>query len=321
MAQRGRKRYPWVKLWFEDLSDPVPHQLTIAEKGCWWGIQILAGNSPKRGKLMLTPTKPMTVDHIAQALSLSPDERPILDKTIEKMLDFGELAWNDDCLMVINWKAKQDVYPSDIPVELPEPQDEPDEPPEEIPEPICSELATNSLPNGSDLSPQQQAIPSELTPNSLPNNSELAPSSLPISSELAPNLLPLDERRKMIDVREKTKDIAPSELQQGFYEEIITKLNTAPSGKEKIAILGSLYKHCCGRDPPYERIGAIVKRANSDHGYVAQLMWQAAVVRPSGDFLSYVQGMLRGEKRGGKGEKGRVSATRKRDEFAAGTKW
>lgn len=109
-----RRRYPWVKLWFDDLGDAGMRQLTMAEKGCWWGMKILAGKSPERGKLQFSSGLPMTTDQIAQALGLPLDERPILDSTIKKMTNLGELHANSECLVIVNWKSEQEVYPSDF---------------------------------------------------------------------------------------------------------------------------------------------------------------------------------------------------------------
>jgi len=90
----------------------------------------------------------MTIDQIGAALSLGNGEKPILESIIDKMVYMEELAWVDDCLVITNWRAKQDVYPSDL-----SPKNETDD---------------------ADL------IPSELTPDELPIPSELTPDELPL---------------------------------------------------------------------------------------------------------------------------------------------
>jgi len=110
-----RKRLPWIKLWFEILGDPKMTRLTLAERGCWHEILLLAGQSPIRGKLMLTETEPMTLDDIAKALSLSPNEYPVLESCVEKLLKLDSLRWNEhNCLEVVHFKDRQEVYQSDL---------------------------------------------------------------------------------------------------------------------------------------------------------------------------------------------------------------
>lgn len=110
-----RKRLPWIKLWFEMLGDPKMTRLTLAERGCWHEILLLAGQSPVRGKLMLTESEPMTMDDIARALSLTPDEYPVLESCVGKLVKLNSLSWNEhNCLEVVHFIERQDKYPSDL---------------------------------------------------------------------------------------------------------------------------------------------------------------------------------------------------------------
>jgi len=112
---RGRRPLPWIKLWFDILGDPKMTRLSIAERGCWDGILLLAGQSPIRGKLMLTETKPMTLDDMAKALSLTHNEKRVLKSCISKMMELNSLRWNENnCLEVIHFKDRQEIYPSDF---------------------------------------------------------------------------------------------------------------------------------------------------------------------------------------------------------------
>ena len=111
---RGRRPYPWIKLWFDMLNDVKMNRLSIAERGCWTGILLLAGQSPERGKLLLTETEPMNTDDIAGALHLTPDEVPALESCISKLVALNSLRWNGHCLEVINFKKRQEVYESDF---------------------------------------------------------------------------------------------------------------------------------------------------------------------------------------------------------------
>lgn len=105
---RGRRPLPWIKLWFDILGDPKMTRLSGAEKWCWVGILLLAGQSPIRGELMLTKTQPMTVRDISQALNLTNREVSSLKSCISKMIELDSLRWNSsNCLEVINFEKRQ----------------------------------------------------------------------------------------------------------------------------------------------------------------------------------------------------------------------
>ena len=112
---RGRRPLPWIKLWFEMLNDVKMNRLSAAEKWCWTGILLLAGQPPERGKLLLTETEPMTTGDIASALRLTTEEIPALENCIAKLVALKSLKWNNHCLEVINFKKRQEVYESDLP--------------------------------------------------------------------------------------------------------------------------------------------------------------------------------------------------------------
>ena len=115
VLMKGRKRLPWIKLWFEMLGDPKMTRLTLAERGCWHEILLLAGQSPIRGKLMLTETEPMTFEDVAKALRLTPDEFAVLQSCVEKLVKVNSLNWNEhNCLEVTHFTERQEKYPSDF---------------------------------------------------------------------------------------------------------------------------------------------------------------------------------------------------------------
>jgi len=111
---KGRRPLPWIKLWFDMIGDPKMTQLSAAEKWCWVGILLLAGESPCRGKLMMTETKPMTENDIFQSLSLTQKEKKSLKSCILKMIELDSLRWNESCLEVIHFKQRQEVFESDL---------------------------------------------------------------------------------------------------------------------------------------------------------------------------------------------------------------
>ena len=109
-----RRPLPWIKLWTDILHKPKMRRLTAIERCCWYELLALAQESPKPGKLLLTPTIPLTLDDIALALHLSPDERPALDSMVSKMIELDSLAWNSETLTILKFDQRQEVYPSDI---------------------------------------------------------------------------------------------------------------------------------------------------------------------------------------------------------------
>jgi hypothetical protein len=111
----GRRPLPWIKLWFDMLNDVKMNRLSAAERWCWVGMLLLAGQSLERGKLLLTETEPMTLEDIAGALHLTPEETPALESCLSKLISLKSLKWNNRCLEVINFKKRQEVYESDLP--------------------------------------------------------------------------------------------------------------------------------------------------------------------------------------------------------------
>ena len=111
---RGHRPLPWIKLWFDIIGDPKMAQLSAAEKWCWVGILLLAGQSPMRGKLMLSDTKTMNENDISKALKLSPKERKALKKCVFKMTEMDSLKLNNGCFEVLHFKDRQEVFESDF---------------------------------------------------------------------------------------------------------------------------------------------------------------------------------------------------------------
>ena len=111
---KGRRYLPWIKLWFDMLGDPKMTRLSSAEKWYWIGILLLAGQSPIRGKLMLTDVEPMSIEDMAKALHLPPEEFPSFENTISSLISLKSLRWNEHSLEVIHFKNRQEVYPSDF---------------------------------------------------------------------------------------------------------------------------------------------------------------------------------------------------------------
>ena len=183
---RGRRPLPWIKLWFDIIGDPKMAQLSAGEKWCWVGLLLLAGQSPVRGKLMLTESKPMDEKDIYRALRLSQKERTLLKTCIMKMTDMGSLKWSSSILEVIHFRDRQEAFPSDL----------------------------------IDYHKKSLLINSELTPDTLLKNSELTPDLLQKEGEgegrgEKKDITPLSK-----DKGARTKQVDPT------VAEILTEMKT-----------------------------------------------------------------------------------------------
>ena len=276
---KGRKRLPWIKLWFEMLGDPKMTRLTLAERGCWHEILLLAGQSPVRGKLMLTETEPMTLDDIARALSLTPDEYPVLESCVNKLIKLDSLRWNEhNCLEVVHFIERQDKYPSDFE-------------------------------HHQQKSPDKLLNNSQITPTTVPNNSEITPKKLRKEEEGRGEGQKEDLASPHLR-SEKSTGEPVGQAEKGLFEKHLDEIKAAPNHKELIAKLGELFRVCTGRSPPYPRLGKVLQRANYDGGYVAKLLWTASANRPAGDLLSYVEAILKEAHRGRVGKNGGIPGNR-----------
>lgn len=105
----------WLKMWVEALDDPKLTRLTLAERGCWWGLLKLAGKCQADGKLV-SGGLGLELDEIADALHLkSEEDRQVLESMIAKMKDRGSLKWNHGVLVVIHYPERQAIPPSSRP--------------------------------------------------------------------------------------------------------------------------------------------------------------------------------------------------------------
>ncbi len=110
----GRPRYPWIKLWFDCLSDPKLKRLSMAERCCWYELLLLAGSSPVRGKLMLTDTEPMTLEDIMRCLCVTRNDKITLSCVIPKLINMKVIYLNEGAYQVTNFVSRQDIYQSEL---------------------------------------------------------------------------------------------------------------------------------------------------------------------------------------------------------------
>ena len=96
--------FPWIKMWLEGLDDPKLTRLSLAERGAWWELLMLAGKCKAGGKI-LSGNQALDMDEIADALHVKTSEdRLALESMITKMEKRGSLVWNEGhTLTIVNW--------------------------------------------------------------------------------------------------------------------------------------------------------------------------------------------------------------------------
>lgn len=96
-------------MWLEGLDDPKLTRLSLAERGAWWGLLMLAGKCLAGGKIMSGGVG-LDLDEIADALHIKTnDERQALESMLAKMEKRGSLVWNDNILLVVHYEERQRI--------------------------------------------------------------------------------------------------------------------------------------------------------------------------------------------------------------------
>jgi len=98
-------------MWLEGLDDPKLTRLSLAERGAWWGLLMLAGKCSSGGKIVSGDVG-LDMDEIADALHIKTDDRQALEAMLAKMEKRGSLTWNDDVLIVVHYEERQKIPPS-----------------------------------------------------------------------------------------------------------------------------------------------------------------------------------------------------------------
>lgn len=110
------KFQPWLKMWVEWIDDPKMLSLTLAEQGAWWKLVTLAKKCATDGFLVKGRGAPLSLDQIVDAIRIKTKaDRKVFDSMVEKMTDQGSLHWNDDTLVITNFKVRQAKTTSETP--------------------------------------------------------------------------------------------------------------------------------------------------------------------------------------------------------------
>jgi hypothetical protein len=104
--------YPWIKLYTETLHDPKIARCTPAEKWCWIGLLLLAGESGRQGAIEITSGEPYTIAELTRLLDLD-------QKTMHEALSkFHRLRMVSTApggtIHITNWEKRQ-AKPADAP--------------------------------------------------------------------------------------------------------------------------------------------------------------------------------------------------------------
>lgn len=106
--------------------------------------------------------------------------------------------------------------------------------------------------------------------------------------ELQPRVTIEKEKENIEKEKENIGGQAPQNF-QGWLE----KVNTS---KNKTGALGKMITTLSGQPVDFSRLGRMVK--GRDPAYICKLIWDMASARPVGDWLNYLEGMLRKEGEG-----------------------
>ncbi|MDX9865931.1 MAG: phage replisome organizer N-terminal domain-containing protein, partial [Anaerolineaceae bacterium] len=102
--------WAWCRLYNETPEDKklariarVVNVQRVVVLGVWSGLLAIANGSPKRGSLMLTEDMPYLPDELADMIGIELEQ---FNSIIKAMLDIGMVLWDDDCLVIDKFTAR-----------------------------------------------------------------------------------------------------------------------------------------------------------------------------------------------------------------------
>jgi len=105
---RGTAKLTWVKLHINGwLHGSIRWQLEADERGVWADLIALAGQCLSGGAISDNDGRPYPRDFIAGQLNI---RQELLDRTIAKCRQNGQLVDRDDMIVLTNWKIYQSEY-------------------------------------------------------------------------------------------------------------------------------------------------------------------------------------------------------------------
>ena len=106
----------WIKIWVaESLRGTMRFDFTPAERGVWYDLLALAGDSRQDG--LITPGKDQKypLNWISGTLNISPS---LLHRTLEKCKTYSRIEVNDNGIRILNWNKYQSEYERQKPFRL-----------------------------------------------------------------------------------------------------------------------------------------------------------------------------------------------------------
>lgn len=99
----------WIRLWVDEVVKGTTFdELNLAERGLWWSLLLLAGDSLNPGIVEIRKEVAFTHETLASVVNC---DRKILRKYIKKLISVGKIAQlKDGRLQIVNWKKYQTRY-------------------------------------------------------------------------------------------------------------------------------------------------------------------------------------------------------------------
>lgn len=100
-----KKRRQWIKLWTaESLRGSIRFDLTPAERGVWYDLLAMAGESRTPGIIQATEGVPYPWPWLAQTLNIPLE---LLEQTLDKLEKTKRIKLNGDCIHIVNFDYYQ----------------------------------------------------------------------------------------------------------------------------------------------------------------------------------------------------------------------
>ena len=99
----------WIRLWTDEvLKGTTFTELTLSERGLWWSLLLLAGDSMTPGIVELRKGVKYPQETLAIMVNC---DRKTLRKGIEKLISVGKISHtNDGRIIITNWRKYQTRY-------------------------------------------------------------------------------------------------------------------------------------------------------------------------------------------------------------------
>lgn len=98
----------WLKLWCEpSLDGPIRVEMTPAERGTYYDLQLLAKKLAPSGLLATQSGKPYSKKWIAARLNVSPK---LVSKMVQKGVDLGLITDDEKGIYLVSFQESQSDY-------------------------------------------------------------------------------------------------------------------------------------------------------------------------------------------------------------------